>query len=243
MVGILLEAGADGLIRNSNGQTASGVAYDQGYDGLAVDISRYGLCTAMERHDMPSVLEYVHALGSADVQCEGMGMYSPLVVAVKQSDAHGVLQLLELGADPSLAEADGWTPLMFAALRKNEEVLQLLLQAGADRKAVNHKGLSVLALLEGKEGYDQVLRLLMQDPLTNEARDKTRTQHDAAASVGCAGDELHRAPADSELVAEEVAASTRGGDISREAGAGTVRTGQKKEPPVKPSLWNLFGLF
>jgi ankyrin repeat protein len=60
------------------------------------------------------------------------------------ADAELILRLMQLGADPKRAEADGFTGLHGAAWFYNSAVCELLLQAGANVNSVNDKGRSAL---------------------------------------------------------------------------------------------------
>jgi hypothetical protein len=56
-----------------------------------------------------------------------------LFAAVKKDDVSKVAKLIKKGADVKSPETpDGWSPLHFAARSGNEEIVNLLLQAGAD---------------------------------------------------------------------------------------------------------------
>jgi ankyrin repeat protein len=69
------------------------------------------------------------------------GAESPLSTAIKVwNEAAMVKFLLDAGANPSLADSGGRTPLMIAASCNNDAMIDLLLKAGADATAVdNHK--------------------------------------------------------------------------------------------------------
>lgn len=56
-----------------------------------------------------------------------------------QSDCEAAIDLLlEYGADPALAPADGFTPVMWAVKRGNHAILDRLINAGADIDVVRH---------------------------------------------------------------------------------------------------------
>ena len=56
-------------------------------------------------------------------------------------------------------QGDGWTALMWAAIRGHEEVVPLLLEGGADREAKDRYGLSALDWAR-RRGHDGAVRLL-----------------------------------------------------------------------------------
>ena len=66
------------------------------------------------------------AQGSADTSA------SPLHWAAHNNDVGAVKRLLSEGADPNLANRFGFTPLHEAAIVRNAEMLELLLEAGGE---------------------------------------------------------------------------------------------------------------
>jgi ankyrin repeat protein len=56
---------------------------------------------------------------------------TPLIRAVRNSDAETAGMLLGHGADPNLTDPAGWTPLHHACTRANPGVVERLLAAGA----------------------------------------------------------------------------------------------------------------
>jgi len=71
---------------------------------------------------------------------------SALITAVKKSDSAAVQQLLQQGASPNLAGADGTTALHWAVESDNAEMTRVLLKAGADAKRANRYGITPLHL-------------------------------------------------------------------------------------------------
>lgn len=66
--------------------------------------------------------------------------------------------LLDAGAKINAADAQGYTPLMWAAMQDDLGILQELLARGADVKAKDKKGFTVLEMAGGKK----VRQVLMQ---------------------------------------------------------------------------------
>jgi len=76
--------------------------------------------------------------------------FTPLITAVKNGRSAAVALLLAKGADPTLADQDGSTPLHYLALgwkpEKMEEIINLLLEAGADINARDRTGRTPLMM-------------------------------------------------------------------------------------------------
>jgi ankyrin repeat protein len=67
-----------------------------------------------------------------------------LVNAVKSRNRAGVRTLLNQRVDPNAADAEGTTPLIWAAHNGDSEIGKLLISAGANVKAVNRYGVSAI---------------------------------------------------------------------------------------------------
>lgn len=82
--------------------------------------------------------------------------------AARQRDAAAVRTLLKQGADVNGAEGDGMTALHWAAERGDDELAQLLLQAGASPAAVTRLGRYTPLHLACKNGHALVVRRLLE---------------------------------------------------------------------------------
>jgi ankyrin repeat protein len=71
------------------------------------------------------------------------------------------LLLLEAGADPSAAAADGSTPLHEAVRRMNAGSVAVLCRFGADRRAVDHQGRTPAELLAHEDSNDEARALIL----------------------------------------------------------------------------------
>ncbi len=69
-----------------------------------------------------------------------------LIGAVRAADADGVRAAIARGADVTAADADGTTPLHWAAHADDAAVVGLLIEAGADAAAANRYGVRPLSL-------------------------------------------------------------------------------------------------
>ena len=156
---LLVQAGADALVVNGAGHTASHLASLAGNEELARAILLYGLCEEVKRGDIQRAIRFTEMLGETNIQCESVAYYSPLIVACKAQDEDAVRVLIGQGADPSLSEADGWTPLMFSVIRNHVGIVTLLLKAGAPVSDVSVSGVTPMTLAAA-HGTPEVIALL-----------------------------------------------------------------------------------
>jgi ankyrin repeat protein len=110
---------------------------------------------------------------------------TPLYLAASLGDGANIVRvLLEHGADPSLAAANGQTPLMAAAVRGHMEVLRLLLDAKADVNAKNGAGETAL-MLAASSGSPRAVGLLLDRGA--DARVRTKRNETALGNAATAG--------------------------------------------------------
>ncbi len=86
----------------------------------------------------PLLLEALLEAGlSPDAQVQGQAL---LLLAVEDSRLRDVEILLEAGANTDVRDAEGNTPLIRATLLENEDMMKMLIKAGASVDAQNHQG-------------------------------------------------------------------------------------------------------
>jgi ankyrin repeat protein len=93
---------------------------------------------------------------------------SQLADAIEKSDRAAIRTLLKQHADVKAAQADGMTPLHWAAYRDDLESAKALIEAKADVKATNHYGVTPLSLA-CQNGSAPMVELLLErgaDPNT-----------------------------------------------------------------------------
>lgn len=74
---------------------------------------------------------------------------APISIAVAQSDIETVIKFLEFGADIEVkTEVNGMTPLMYAARYNNVEMINLLINNGADVNATSKLGYTAFQYAE-----------------------------------------------------------------------------------------------
>ena len=141
LVALLMDAGADSLAVNHKNQTASDIALLEGHTDLAQAMYDIGLCNAIAAHDLRRQRVYL----ARGVPCHFVcySGYTPLIHAAKQGSVEDVQHLLSCGGRIDEAEDDGWTPIMFGVASNHLDVVEVLLQHGADIKKQTHHGHNV----------------------------------------------------------------------------------------------------
>jgi ankyrin repeat protein len=94
-----------------------------------------------------------------------------VATAAREGDVTAVRKLIASGTDVNAPEADGTTPLLWAAYQSSPELVEMLLKAGADPNVANRFGVTpllqaarigdaatVAALLNGKADYAMATR-------------------------------------------------------------------------------------
>ena len=98
-----------------------------------------------------------------------------LIDAIRAVDVDGVSAALARGADAAAAEADGTTPLHWAAHANEPAIVGLLLEAGADASAANRYGVRPMSLasINGNAVIAEQLLDAGADPNTTAAEGET----------------------------------------------------------------------
>lgn len=82
--------------------------------------------------------------------------------AAQRSDVEAVRTLLQQGADPNAAQADGLTALHWAALNDQLDIAQILLYAGVTVKPVTRVGGYTPLHLASRAGHSGIVRALLE---------------------------------------------------------------------------------
>ena len=107
---------------------------------------------------------------SVDVNARQPDGSTPLLWAVYEDDADRVRRLLDAGADPSLANRYGASPMSMASEVVNTEILRLLLDAGADVDSPNPEGQTALMAV-ARTGNLDAAQLLLERGARIDARE------------------------------------------------------------------------
>ncbi|KAJ9465906.1 Homeobox protein Wariai [Diplonema papillatum] len=93
----------------------------------------------VEAEDIDGMREWAQA-GVESIDIRGRGGRSPLMHAVLAGKPRAAKALLELGADPSVPEKDGFTPVHGAAYQGRWEIMHMLIDHGLDPRDVHSDG-------------------------------------------------------------------------------------------------------
>lgn len=183
-VAVLLERGANANLINSAGTSALGYASDGGAIEFAERMAMGGSSLSRPTRttvEMPPVKETViepvditdrpsHEPPPKPITIKMQRAPEPTIGAVQMRVPHPMLksiaghpqvvqQLITTGAEVNIADNNGWTPLMRAAARGQEEIVGLLLKHGADPTHRNVDGKTASDLAD-EAGHHTVMELL-----------------------------------------------------------------------------------
>lgn len=82
-----------------------------------------------------------------------------LIQAITGGNVHLLQALLQRGANPNVADADGNTPLHFAASFNDAQAIRLLLDYGADLSSRNATGFTPLDMCEASSTHVSLVRI------------------------------------------------------------------------------------
>ena len=99
--------------------------------------------------------------GGVDVEVKSGGMSSSsLHLAAKNGHLMVLLHLIEHGADVSVVDRDGWTPLHYACYENRKSVLLILLHHGADVNRADKSGVTPL-MIAARNGFHTIAEILI----------------------------------------------------------------------------------
>jgi hypothetical protein len=167
VVKILLDSGADPVVKNIHNSNALGMAEtnlkNKKDKESARLIAERLLHNAIGKADLPAAME---AIATGHVDCNYAsptgGRWNALILATSKQDIKAVEQLLSKGANPNVAEADGWYPLMFATNAGNVKLMEVLLKEGADVNTKLRDGRDCLRLAQDWKKPQAVVDTLLR---------------------------------------------------------------------------------
>lgn len=138
------------------------------------------------RHGREDILVYLAEAWNMDIEAANRDYKRPLHEAASMGHRDCVRYLLARGAEVDCLKKADWTPLMMACTRKNLEVIQDLIEHGADPLLKNKDGWNSfhIASREGDPAILQYLLTICPDVWKTESK-INRTPLHTAAMHGC----------------------------------------------------------
>ncbi|XP_049632286.1 ankyrin repeat domain-containing protein 16 [Suncus etruscus] len=119
-----------------------------------------GLLHCAARHGQLHVLSFLAEALRMDVEAADRHAKRPLHEAAAAGHRHCVRHLLALGAAVDCLKQGDWTPLMLACTKGNLEVIQDLVESGANPLLKNKDGWNSFHIAS-REGHPQILQYLL----------------------------------------------------------------------------------
>ena len=171
-INVLLNSGADPLIANDYGETC--------------------LHAAVEGDCSKDVLQKIINHGAV-VNATNKKNVTTLMLACEKGNKDAINLLLDVGADPNIADADGDTWLNYAAYgHRSKEVLPTIFNHGAELNTTNKNNITALMIASQKGNADGISILMNAgaDPNITDNKGATCIHH--AVGGGCSKDVLER---------------------------------------------------
>ena len=177
-INVLLNAGADPNIADSDGNTCLYNAVGKGYSkdvleaiishGADVNVASKKKATALMLACQKGNIDAMHALlhSGANVNATDNKKQTALMLACQTKNENVVNVLLKYGADPNISDADDESCLRKAIIRYSYDIIQALIDHKANVNATNkhHRTALMLACHRGNEDAINVLLNVGADP-------------------------------------------------------------------------------
>jgi uncharacterized protein len=121
-------------------------------------MSSEDLSRLLQRYLMEDTYTF-SGLKQIEVNTKGAELHAPLHMAVIRGALQDVNLLVQGGADVNAQDDIGMTPLLFAVIGGDPELIEILLGAGARADCHNHFGETAMSLVSGIHS-DQIKNLL-----------------------------------------------------------------------------------
>ena len=128
----MLEHGANvRLVTLDTSESAYIIALNSGYKNIALMIANVAILQAMRANDSVTLMKMIQAGGSVNI-INSAG-WTPLMYLIKEGKYDFIKELIiKYSPNLNIIEKDGWTALMFACYYNYVDIVQLLIQYGAD---------------------------------------------------------------------------------------------------------------
>jgi ankyrin repeat protein len=172
VVQALLDAGADYELINNEGKKAKDLAVQGGHDDAIQVLNDFAFANEKNLDDLAKGTTPLMAAareGNLDAVISYLRnklphLYATQIPKTKQLFLREVLRIKNLS---NQVNSDGWTALMFAAQNGHTEVVQALLDAGADYELINNEGKTAKDLAV-QDGHDNIVQVLNDFAFSNE---------------------------------------------------------------------------
>ncbi|XP_026864673.2 fibronectin type 3 and ankyrin repeat domains protein 1 isoform X2 [Electrophorus electricus] len=168
----LVDHGADIHMKNGSGKDCLMLACFAGHLDIVKYLRMFGAtwqswdmggCTplhwAADGGHLPVIAHMIHDGSELDVR-DSVSHWTPLMrVSAMSGNAAVASLLIHAGADVNVRDKDGKTPLMAAVLNNHEELVELLLDNGADHHVKNEFGSGAIEMARAF-GWQNIINLL-----------------------------------------------------------------------------------